>query len=138
MTTAASAVAQQPKAGFVIRAIALIVDGFIVGIVAAILNAALFGGDIARLGGLNSVLGLLYYVYFWSGAGNGQTLAMRFFNLKVVKTDGTSLDYVGAFLRYIGLIVSFAVLLLGVIWVAFDSQKQGWHDKIASTYVIRT
>jgi uncharacterized RDD family membrane protein YckC len=130
--------AQRPKAGFVIRAIALIVDGFIVGIVAAILNAVLFGGDVARLGGLNSLLGLLYYVYMWSAAGGGQTLGMRFFNVRVIKTDGTSLDYVGAFLRYIGLIVSFAVVLLGVIWVIFDRDKQGWHDKIAGTYVVRT
>jgi uncharacterized RDD family membrane protein YckC len=29
------------------------------------------------------------------------------------------------------------VILLGVIWVAFDSRKQGWHDKIARTLVIQ-
>jgi uncharacterized RDD family membrane protein YckC len=23
-----------------------------------------------------------------------------------------------------------------VIWVAFDPQKQGWHDKLARTYVV--
>ena len=27
---------------------------------------------------------------------------------------------------------------VGVIWAAFDANKQGWHDKIAGTYVIRT
>jgi len=41
-------------------------------------------------------------------------------------------------IRYLGLFVSFLVLLIGVIWVAFDADKQGWHDKIAGTYVIRT
>jgi len=35
------------------------------------------------------------------------------------------------------LIISFAVLLLGVIWVAFDGRKQGWHDKLANTVVVR-
>jgi uncharacterized RDD family membrane protein YckC len=37
----------------------------------------------------------------------------------------------------VGLIISFAILLLGVIWVAFDRRKQGWHDKIAGTVVVR-
>jgi uncharacterized RDD family membrane protein YckC len=26
---------------------------------------------------------------------------------------------------------------VGVIWVAFDSRHQGWHDKIARTLVVR-
>jgi uncharacterized RDD family membrane protein YckC len=44
---------------------------------------------------------------------------------------------VGAFLRYIGLIISCIAFFIGVIWVAFDANKQGWHDKIASTYVVK-
>jgi uncharacterized RDD family membrane protein YckC len=28
-------------------------------------------------------------------------------------------------------------LLLGLVWVAFDPRKQGWHDKIAGTVVVR-
>jgi len=44
---------------------------------------------------------------------------------------------VTALLRYAGLILSFLVVFLGVIWVAFDKDKQGWHDKIASTYVVK-
>jgi uncharacterized RDD family membrane protein YckC len=46
-------------------------------------------------------------------------------------------DVVRALLRYVGLIISIVVLLLGVIWIAFDSRKQGWHDKIAGTVVVR-
>jgi uncharacterized RDD family membrane protein YckC len=33
-------------------------------------------------------------------------------------------------------VLSFAALFIGVIWVAFDPEKQGWHDKIARTYVV--
>jgi uncharacterized RDD family membrane protein YckC len=29
-------------------------------------------------------------------------------------------------------------LLLGFIWVGFDQRKQGWHDKLAKTVVIKT
>jgi uncharacterized RDD family membrane protein YckC len=40
-------------------------------------------------------------------------------------------------LRYLGYYLSTIVLLLGFIWIAFDSRKQGLHDKIANTVVIR-
>jgi uncharacterized RDD family membrane protein YckC len=39
--------------------------------------------------------------------------------------------------RYVGYLVSAAVLLIGLIWAAFDPRKQGWHDKMASTFVVR-
>ena len=39
--------------------------------------------------------------------------------------------------RYLGYYVSTIVLLLGFIWVAFDARKQGWHDKLAGTLVVR-
>lgn len=42
-----------------------------------------------------------------------------------------------ALLRYIGYYVSMIPLCLGLIWVAFDGRKQGWHDKIANTLVIQ-
>lgn len=41
------------------------------------------------------------------------------------------------FLRYIGYIVSTLPFFLGFLWVAFDSRKQGFHDKIAGTVVVR-
>lgn len=40
--------------------------------------------------------------------------------------------------RYLGYFVSSLPLCLGLIWVAFDSKKQGWHDKLAGTVVVRT
>ncbi len=39
--------------------------------------------------------------------------------------------------RYLGYFVSTVPLGLGLIWVAFDKRKQGWHDKLAGTVVIR-
>lgn len=38
--------------------------------------------------------------------------------------------------RYLSYFVSLLPLCLGFLWVAFDSKKQGWHDKIAGTVVI--
>jgi uncharacterized RDD family membrane protein YckC len=39
--------------------------------------------------------------------------------------------------RYLGYFVSSIPLCLGLVWVAFDARKQGWHDKMANTVVIR-
>ena len=40
-------------------------------------------------------------------------------------------------IRYLGYFVSSIPLGLGIFWVAFDSRKQGWHDKMAGTVVVR-
>ena len=39
--------------------------------------------------------------------------------------------------RYFAYYVSIIPLLLGLIWVGFDERKQGWHDKLAGTVVVR-
>ena len=40
--------------------------------------------------------------------------------------------------RYLGYYVSIFTLFLGFLWIAFDSRKQGFHDKLAGTVVVRT
>lgn len=40
--------------------------------------------------------------------------------------------------RYLGYFLSFLPLCLGFIWIYFDKKKQGFHDKIAGTVVIKT
>lgn len=39
--------------------------------------------------------------------------------------------------RYIAYYISLLPLLFGYLWVAFDRRKQGWHDKLAGTVVVR-
>jgi uncharacterized RDD family membrane protein YckC len=125
------------KIGFLTRTVALIIDFIILGIVGNVLNSILFGGDPVRGNGLTTLIGLVYYLYFWSSYGHGQTIGNRALSIRVVKTSGSELTLVDAFIRYVGLILSFLCVFIGVIWVAFDPNKQGWHDKIASTYVVK-
>lgn len=40
-------------------------------------------------------------------------------------------------IRYIGYFVSMLPLFLGYFWVGFDARKQGWHDKMSGTVVVR-
>lgn len=39
--------------------------------------------------------------------------------------------------RYLGYYVSILPLGLGLLWVGWDPRKQGWHDKLAGTLVVR-
>ena len=146
MQTSGSSVASAPKAGWWIRFIALFIDSLIVGIPGGIIVAILAGvvgkdasGVIIVLYGLFILAEIAYFVYFWSRP-EGQTLGMKMFNIRVVKTDGSPLTVGGAIVRYIGYIVDSIIfgLPIGYLWAAFDSNKQAWHDKMAGTYVVKS
>jgi uncharacterized RDD family membrane protein YckC len=78
----------------------------------------------------------LYHVVLWSWLGG--TLGQRILGMEVLRErDGTRIGLGRGCLRYLGYFVSGWVLYLGFIWVAFDARKQGWHDKIAGTVVVR-
>jgi uncharacterized RDD family membrane protein YckC len=127
------------KAGFWIRVVAFIIDSIIVGVVNSIIAAILNSSTTGR-SGIQTLLGIIYFTYFWSASSPwpGQTVGDKLLSLRVIRTDGSDLSIVQAFIRYVGLFISFLVIFIGVIWVAFDPNKQGWHDKIAGTYVIKT
>jgi uncharacterized RDD family membrane protein YckC len=127
------------KAGFWIRVVAFIIDSILIAVVNAIIAAILSSSTTGR-SGIQTLLGIIYFAYFWSSSSPwpGQTVGDKLLNLRVIRTDGSDLTLVQAFIRYVGLFISFIVIFIGVIWVAFDPNKQGWHDKIAGTYVIKT
>lgn len=52
------------------------------------------------------------------------------------KTGGTPTN-VQLVVRYLGYYVAMIPLFIGIVWVAFDPRKQGWHDKLAGTVVVR-
>jgi len=80
------------------------------------------------------ILSLLYYVIAWTKSG--QTIAKSVLGIKVVGSTGQPLSIGKAILRYLGYIISAAALSLGFVWIIFDKERQGWHDKIASSYVV--
>jgi uncharacterized RDD family membrane protein YckC len=139
MATATVAATATNKGGFWIRLVAYLIDAIILGIVGTIIGGFVDPDPSAPArNSINLLLGLVYFVYFWSAQGGGQTLGMRVLNLKVIRTDGSALTYVQAVIRYVGLIIACIPIFIGVIWAAFDANKQGWHDKIAGTFVVKT
>ncbi len=137
--------AAQPRyGGFWIRVVAYIIDAILLGIVGGVLfvifrvnpnDPTSSGYTAVQL--IQLVLSAAYFTGFWTawGASPGQ----RIFGLRIVDANTGQPIAVGkAFVRWLGLIISFLVCLIGVIWVAFDGRKQGWMDKIAGTVVVRS
>ncbi|MEH6493716.1 RDD family protein [Halopseudomonas sp.] len=56
----------------------------------------------------------------------------RVVDARSLQTPGTG----QLIIRYLGYFIATLPLCLGLLWVAFDSRKQGWHDKLAGTLVI--
>lgn len=132
-------------AGFWVRFLAFVLDAIVLGIIAAALTPFV-GSQVTVTGSTftvnytanaySTLIGLVYFIGFW--AWRGQTVGMMPFNMRVVGVaDGKKIDVVRGLLRYVGYLLSAIPLLLGFIWAAFDARKQGWHDKIAGTVVIR-
>jgi len=90
----------------------------------------LVGGNLLSL-----LVNIAYFVGFW--LWRGQTPGKMLLNIKLVQMDASNLTISVALLRYLGYIVSGAVFFIGFIWIAFDSRKQGFHDKMAETYVVK-
>ncbi len=144
MATAATTAVSGAKAGFWIRFVAYIIDALIIGIPAGILSL-LFG--LTKQGyPTNNVLSIILFVAYFtylvsanSSMGPGQTIGMRVLNLRVVSTDGGSLDLTKALIRAVVLAAEVFTFIgwLGLIWIAFDANKQAVHDKAAGTYVVR-
>jgi len=59
-------------------------------------------------------------------------------SLRVLDADtGDALSLGQSIRRYLAYFVSVIPLGMGMIWVGFDSRKQGWHDKLANSVVVR-
>jgi uncharacterized RDD family membrane protein YckC len=85
---------------------------------------------------MTAVVIFFNYVYFY--IQRGQSFGKRFIGVRVVRIDGRPIDYQTAVLRNIvGYLLSFLFFGLGIVWVLLDRRRQGWHDKLAKTVVIK-
>ena len=136
-----------PKAGFWMRVVATFIDAFIVFVLQFLLGTllAVFGvvnnsgsaGDVAILIQLfGFALSFAYYVFFTGYCG--QTPGKMVLRIKVIRCDGSPLSYGRAAFREIpAKFISGIIFGIGYLMVAFDDQKQGLHDRMADTYVIK-
>lgn len=137
-----------PYAGFWVRFFAMLFDSLIISLImmsisftSSTLNSSWNLTNQGFVNILSFVLVIFYEVIFWTR--DGATPGKKIFGVRVVKINDTKQDLTHgltlstAMIRYLGYILSGVVLGLGFFWVAFSKTKQGWHDKIAGTVVVR-
>lgn len=117
-------------AGFFKRLVGYIIDALIISIPINII----FRNNPSTANGIQFIVWTAYYVYMLGKYG--QTVGKMAMKIKVVKENGQPLTYLDALLRELASIISGVVLLLGYLWVIWDSKKQAWHDKIVGTVVV--
>jgi len=97
-------------------------------------SEAMFEGTLDAL--LNLVFPALAVILFWvykSATPGKMVLKLRIVDAKSLGPASTG----QLVLRYFAYYLSLFPLGLGIIWVALDKRKQGWHDKLAGTLVVK-
>jgi len=105
---------------------ALLIDALLVGFLMGMLHHGFH---------LELLVLAIYGAVMWKMRGS--TVGGIVFDLQVVRLDDRAVDWETAVVRALGCFLSLAVVGLGFFWIAFDAGKQGWHDKIAGTAVVR-
>lgn len=156
----AAAVESLEYAGFWIRFWAAVIDSILVSLIVSPLVNALYRSSPAGIpwmsddpmqminalstpfrGPLDAIISIglpaVAIIVFWiyKSATPGKMLV----GAKIVDADtGGPISTGQAIGRYLGYYVSIFTLCIGFLWIAFDARKQGFHDKLAGTVVIRT
>ncbi|WP_338333029.1 RDD family protein [Acetobacter sp. LMG 32666] len=95
------------------------------------------GSEWHTFGMILTLLPMLYCVMFEASSFRA-TPGKRLFGLEVVSLQGGQISHLRALLRFvIKAFLSFPLLYIGVLMVAFTQRKQGLHDMIAGTLVLR-
>lgn len=114
-----------PYAGFEKQLFALTIDVLLLFIISVLLN-----------GRFLFLISMIYFVICWTFGG--RTIGNFVMGIRVLYHDGRQAGIPTALIRYFGYLISFMPLGLGFLWIIWDAKKQGWHDKLAKTIVIRT
>ena len=139
------AISTDVYAGFWIRVWATLIDTFLAALILVPILLAVYGKDYftsdALLAGpadflltwvLPAVAAILFWMYKAATPGK-MAVGLRIVDVKsgAMPTTGQCIG------RYLGYYVSLLPLAAGIVWVAFDPRKQGFHDKLAGTVVVR-
>lgn len=140
-------------AGFWIRVGAYIIDAIILGVVGAVIGGifgagfgaaagagadpeAVVGGGSLLLNLISIAIGIAYFAGMESSSWQA-TVGKKAVGVVVVDTNGNRISLGKAIGRYFAKILSALILLIGFIMVAFTDKKQGLHDMLAGTLVVK-
>ena len=127
----------------IITQLGLTIIGVIIGIFVGIFMGAAGSpmGDIEMVaGGIGYAIGIIgQWLYFtiFEISGWMATPGKKILGLQVTHLNGQQIGFGRANGRYWGKIVSALILMIGFIMIAFTDKKQGLHDIMAGTLVIK-
>ncbi|MBA6231462.1 MULTISPECIES: RDD family protein [unclassified Colwellia] len=137
---------EREYAGFWIRVGAAIIDTILMLIIILPIVTAIYGtgywvNESFVIGFwdvmFNYIFPAIAVIVFW--AYKSATPGKMATRLTIVDAKTGAKPSTGQFIgRYLGYYVSIIPLFLGIIWVGIDKRKQGWHDKLAGTVVIKS
>jgi len=152
---------QGQYAGFVSRAMALVIDFVLIGALLVVFNwsyttalgivnfdvqncqphqflpmLSLLSCEVLR--GIQLIitllLGPLYFLFFWTLGG--QTAGNAALGIRVLRLDGEPMRVFNSVRRLIGYGLCIVTFGIGFLWVIWDDRRRGWHDRIAGTCVV--
>jgi uncharacterized RDD family membrane protein YckC len=133
-------------AGFWLRVLASVIDTLMLMVLLFPLLSLAYGMDYwtqpqLSTGPLDLVLNYIapgiIVILFWlykSATPGKMLLKMKIVDAQTLQQATTG----QLILRYFGYYLSIIPLFLGMFWVGIDKRKQGFHDKLASTLVVKT
>ena len=147
-------------AGFWLRVGATAIDGIILIIVDVLIGLILYGtalhcgiveqhiyqngewttGSVQQCTTSNGLLSFAYYWLYFTLLESSKwqaTIGKKLLKLKVTDEAGAPIGFGKASVRYWSKILSGVILFIGFVMVGFTEKKQGLHDKIAKTLVVR-
>ena len=126
-------------AGFWWRALAYFIDGIVVlaiTIPIILLLAAVLGSESIVPNLVSIVAGWLYFSFMESSGKQG-TLGKMALGIIVTDVNGGRISFGRATGRYFGKIISMIILYIGFFMAGFTARKQGLHDMMAGTLVLK-
>ncbi|WAT19008.1 RDD family protein [Aurantiacibacter sp. MUD11] len=106
----------------------------------AAVNDAAFSGGTDESSPLGNLVGLIVGIAYFAGLESSSwqaTVGKKAVGLVVTDLSGNRISFLRALGRYFAKILSGIILLIGYIMVAFTEKKQGLHDMLASTLVVK-
>jgi uncharacterized RDD family membrane protein YckC len=142
---------EPPYAGFWIRLLGYVIDTLVLSVVfcplGVVLGLVAAAEDINEdspewaignllINGISVLAGWLYFGLMESSSWQA-TIGKKLLRLKVTDANGYRLSFGNATGRYFGKILSGMICGIGFIMIAFTEKKQGLHDMLASTLVVK-
>lgn len=79
---------------------------------------------------------LVAFVYFgWFWTKTGQTPGMKAWHLRLTTEKGLKINWMTALQRYLGALLSWAVVGLGFLWILLSKSNKTWHGTLSGTRI---